>query len=134
MVNQSPLLPSREFYSSRKEWEEACWKKIEKSGKFLGLLVTSNERHNIIMRAAVMRLTKLGKGARQIARELQVSRQTISSIKKALKEKGYKSYRERGKTERRKKVYSEDSRKKKEKRVHKYPRKDHYGGTYRRYY
>lgn len=127
------LLPSREKYSSREDWEEACWGKIMKSRKLLGLLTTSNERRNIVTRAAVMELVSLGKGVRQIARDLQVTAQTVTSAKRAAKENGYKSYRERGKTERKKKVYSDYLRKGK-KKAHKYPRKDHYGGTYRRYY
>ena len=51
---------------------------------------------------------------REIAEELWLSPQTISSIKKAVSENSYRSYRERGKTERKKKAYSHDkiSRKK----------------------
>lgn len=70
------------------------------------LLATANERHNLIMRAAVIDCMSSGKKFRQIVEELQLSPQTVSSIKKAIRENRYRSYRERGKTERKKKVYS----------------------------
>lgn len=102
-------LPSLSHYSSRKEWEGACWRKLLKSRDSLELLVTSHERHNLIMRAAVIDGINSGEKYRQIAEELWLSPQTISSIKKAINGSNYKSYRERGKTERKKKVYSPDS-------------------------
>ena len=108
-------LPSRNRYSSYKEWEVVCWQEILKSGGNLESLVTDNERHNIVVRAAVMNLINSGKKFRQIGRELQISLQTVNSIKKAFLGNGYKSYRERGKTERKKKVFNQNSsRKKKE--------------------
>ena len=100
------LLPSLNHYSSRKEWEDACWQKILKSKNLLKLLTTPNERHNLVMRAAVMDAINSGKKYREIAEELWLSPQTVSTIKKAIKESNYRSYRERGKTERKKKVYS----------------------------
>ncbi|HUX35754.1 MAG TPA: hypothetical protein VMV71_01830 [Candidatus Paceibacterota bacterium] len=99
-------LPSLSNYSSRKEWEDACWRKLLKSKNSLVLLATSHERHNLIMRAAVIDGINSGKKYRQIAEELWLSPQTISSIKKAVNGSDYKSYRERGKTERKKKIYS----------------------------
>ena len=99
-------LPPLDRYSSRKEWEDACWHKILKSKNLLGLLVTFYERHNLVMRAAVMDRINSGKRYRQIAEELWLSPQTISSIKRALKENSYRSYRERSKKERKKKIYS----------------------------
>ena len=99
-------LPPVGRYSSRKEWERASWHKILKSRNLLGLLVTSYERHNLVMRAAVLDSINLGKGYRRIAEELWLSPQTISSIKKAISENNYRSYRERGKTERKKRVYT----------------------------
>lgn len=117
------------MFSSRKEWEAACWNKIMESEKLLNLLITSNERHNILMRAAVMELVNSGKGPQQISRELQISRQTINSIRKVAKEKGYKSYREWGKTERKKKIYSPDSFSKK-KVPYRHYRRTKYGKVY----
>ncbi len=108
-------LPLLKRYSSRQEWEDACWQKILKSKKFLELLTTSNERHNLVMRAAVIEGINMGKKYRQIADELWLSPQTISAIKKAVKENNYRSYRERGKTERKKKVYSDLSKPKRKK-------------------
>jgi len=55
------------------------------------------------MRAAITDLVNSEKGIRQIARDLQITTQTVASVKKAAKENAYKSYRERGKTERKKK-------------------------------
>ena len=99
-------LPLISRYPSRKEWENACWQKILKSNNLFELLITSYERRNLIMRAAVISGINSGKSYRQIAEELWLSPQTISSIKKALKENNYQSYRERSKKERKKKVYS----------------------------
>jgi len=100
------LLPPLNCYSFRKEWEDACWQKILKSKDILKLLTTPNERHNLVMRAAVIDAINSGKKYREIAEELWLSPQTISAIKKALKENNYRSYRERGKIERKRKVYS----------------------------
>lgn len=97
MAKKLPLLPPISQYSSRKEWQEACWQKIAKSGEVLELLTTANERRNLIMRAAVVSCINSGKKFKQIVEEFQLSPQTVSSIKKALKEKNYQSYRERGK-------------------------------------
>ena len=102
-----------------------------KSGKLLDSLVTPNERRNIVMRAAIVELISSGKGTRHISRELQISRQTISSVKKITKERSYKSYRERGKTERKKKVYSSHPSKKK---PHRYYRRTKYGKVYMHHY
>jgi len=99
-------LPSADNYPSRQDWERACWRKTVKSPALLELITTSNERKNFVLRAlAIDRITS-GKKYREIGEELWLSPQTISSIKKALREQNYRSYRERGKTERKKKVYS----------------------------
>src|SRR3989344_1834808 len=99
-------IPPLGRYSSRKEWEDACWQKIVKSRDLFAVLVTSSERHNLVMRAVAIDRVNSGKKYRQIAEELWLSPQTISSIKKVMNGSNYKSYRERGKTERRKKVYT----------------------------
>jgi len=123
----SSLLPPRNNYSSRKDWEEDCWNRITRSGKFLDTLVTANERRNIVMRAAVAEFLNSGKRPQQISRELLISRQTINSIRKAIKERNYKSYRERGKTEQKKKVWSRYPSKKKPYRRY---RRTKYGKVY----
>ena len=108
MVEKKPidLLPSMNNYRSRKEWEDACWKKIIKSEKLMDLFITSYERHKAIMRIAIMDRVFAGKSYNKIAQELYVSPQTISVIKKGIDEKSYRSYLERSKTERKKKKYS----------------------------
>lgn len=98
--------PPLSRYSSRTEWEDVCWHKLLKSGSSLELLFTSRERHNLVMRAAVINGMNLGKRYRQIAEELWLSPQTISSVKKAVSGSGYRSYRERSKIERKKISYS----------------------------
>ena len=100
------ILPSVSDYHSRKEWENACWQKILKSGDFLGLLVTPYERRNLVLRAAVIDRLRSGKSYRRIGEELWLSSQTISVIKKTISGDGYQSYRQRGKTERQKRKYS----------------------------
>ncbi len=88
-------LPSIRNYSSRKAWEEACWKKISNSSGLLDSLPTAHERHNLIMRAAVRERLAQGRSYKAISRELWLSPQTISAIKKALSENSYRTYRER---------------------------------------
>jgi len=110
MNKKEKSLPPISHYRSREEWEENCWEKIRKSGELLNLLATPYERHNLVMRAAVMDRIKSGKSYRQIGEELWLSSQTISGIKKAINRNKYRSYRERGKTERKKRVYSPDTK------------------------
>ena len=100
------ILPPIASYSSRKEWETACWPKILKSQELLELLLTPDERHGLVRRAAAVGGLIAGKSYRQIGNELWLSPQTISCITKALKENGYRSYKERSKTERKKRKYS----------------------------
>ncbi|KKU90835.1 MAG: hypothetical protein UY23_C0006G0044 [Candidatus Jorgensenbacteria bacterium GW2011_GWA1_48_11] len=119
-------MPPINHYLSRKDWLEASWKKIAKSEKPLALLVTPYERRNIVMRAAVRDCLDSGKGIRQIARELQLSLQTVNAVKKALSEKNYRSYRERGKSERQKRVFSSYNNQVKE-RFHGRPARTKYG-------
>lgn len=126
-------LPSKNRYPSRQEWEGACWKKILKSEKLLDLFVTPYERYNIVLRAATMELLNSGRGTRPITRELQISRQTVSSVKKTVKGMGYKSYRERGKTERKKKVYSHHLSQNKNRSYGGYYRRTKYGKVYMPY-
>ncbi len=93
-------------YHSRAEWETVCWQKMLASKGLLELLITSNERHNLVMRAAATGALLSGKSYKEIEKELWLSSQTISSIKKALTDNNYRSYLERGKKERKKRVYS----------------------------
>ncbi|MEK7138335.1 MAG: hypothetical protein AAB787_02385 [Patescibacteria group bacterium] len=115
MTKPSFKLPTLSQFSSRKEWEEACWKVITRSESLLNVVTTASERHNIILRALGIEYINSGKKYRQIAEELYLSPQTISSIKKALAGQIYRTYRERGKVERRRKVYSSSPTQKKHK-------------------
>ena len=96
------IIPSVDDYSSRQEWEEASWQKILKSKELLQLLITSHERHNLVMRAAALKGLMSGKTYRQVSKELFLSLQTISGVKKAMVENNYRSYLERSKKERKK--------------------------------
>jgi len=69
-------------------------------------LITSHERHNLVMRAAALKGLTSGKSQRQISKEFFLSLQTISAVKKAMAENNYRSYLERSKKEREKKKYS----------------------------
>lgn len=102
----SKPLPLISSFSSRKEWEDACWTQLMKSPKILHLITTVNERHNLVLRAAALDQLRAGARYTRIAKELWLSPQTISAIQKAAKERSYQSYRERGKSDRKKKSYS----------------------------
>lgn len=99
------IMPLLSKYPSRKEWEIACWRKIAKSKELLQLLVTSHERHDLVLRAVATEGLISGKSYREIGRETWLSSQTISGIKKALTGKEYRSYMERSKQERKAKKY-----------------------------
>ncbi|MFA5099054.1 MAG: Trp family transcriptional regulator [Candidatus Paceibacterota bacterium] len=125
------ILPPIGNYSSRKEWENICWRKILKSEELLNLLVTSDERHDLVMRVAAINGISAGKTYRKIGEELWLSPQTVSGIKKALSEKLYKSYKERSKTERKKKVYNSIPKRTPKKEWHEgTPRRTKYGTIY----
>ncbi|MFH1161789.1 MAG: hypothetical protein V1696_00730 [Candidatus Jorgensenbacteria bacterium] len=99
------ITPPVSDYPSRAAWEAACWKKLAASQGLLRLLITAYERHDLVMRAAALDRILSGKSYRQIGEELWLSPQTVSGIKKAFKEKNYRSYLERSKTERKKRIY-----------------------------
>jgi len=122
-IKKLPLLKN---YSSRKEWETACWRQISKSEQLLNLSTTSKERHDLVIRIATMSKLILGKSYRKISTELFISLQTVRSAKKAVEGQNYKSYSERSKTERKKKAYSPTTKQK--------PKFEHAGdiGFYRR--
>ncbi len=139
-MNENPrkiknvALPLIKNYSSRKEWEVACWQKILKSDDLLNLLTTSNERHDLIMRAAAINGLMSGKSYREISKEFFVSLQTISVVKKALAENIYKSYLTRSRTERKKKIYSPGPKRIPKREWHEgRPQKTKYGTIYMPY-
>jgi len=100
------MLPPIGNFSSRREWENAAWRKVVESRKLMQLLLTPYERHDLVMRAAVLEALASGKLHRQISREFFVSLQTINAVKKAMGENGYRSYLDRSKTERKKRDMS----------------------------
>jgi len=100
------VLPPIDNYSSRQEWETACWREILESKELLSLLITSHERRDLVNRAAAMDKIISGKSYQEIGKELWISPQTISVIKKAINEKAYRSYLERSHKERKKRKYS----------------------------
>ena len=104
-IMKNEFLPAIDQCSSRQEWEKICWQRILKSKSLFDSLITPYERHNLIIRAAAIDRMNSGRSYRQISEELWLSSQTISVIKKAQKESNYRSYRQRGKTERKKRKY-----------------------------
>jgi len=98
-------LPRIDDYASRSEWEAAAWPKIVASRELLQLLITLHERRDLVLRAAAAKALVSGKSYREIGDALWLSPQTISGIKKAIREQTYQSYLERSKTERKKKIY-----------------------------
>ena len=122
-------IPPMNQYPSRKEWEAAAWERVLTSTDALRLLVTAHERRAIVMRAAALDRISSGKSYRDIGRELWLSPQTVSGIKKAVKEKIYRSYLERSKHERKKKVYHPQGAARKEKSFG-IPRRTKYGTGY----
>lgn len=105
MTNKYGGMPPVSDFSCRAEWEKACWRKISTSQNLLNTFITAYERHNLVMRAAISDRLLAGKSYHQISNELWISPQTISGIKKTFKEKRYRSYLERSRTERKKKIY-----------------------------
>jgi len=131
---ESTIIPSINNYHSREEWEAACWQKILESKELLSLLITSHERRDLVMRAAAMDGLISGKSYRKIGKELWISPQTISAIKKAIDEKAYRSYLERSHKERKKKQYDPvPIFKKSITRQHGKPRRTKYGTIYMPY-
>src|SRR3989304_524996 len=100
ITKKPEIIPPVTAYSSRAAWEAACWRNLRESKELLEVLVTAHERRNLVLRAAALDRLISGKSYRQIGRELWLSPQTISGIKKAIRESGYRSYLERSKKER----------------------------------
>ncbi|MDO8470215.1 MAG: Trp family transcriptional regulator [bacterium] len=86
-------------HSSCAAWEDAAWRFVLAHPEIIELLCTARERKDLSARAEILNRLHARVPQRRIARELSVSRQTINAVKKAA-EAGYQSYRERGKTER----------------------------------
>ena len=112
--------------ASRAHWERAVWQAfivhlttLQRSAELasiLNILITTRERRVLVQRIAAVHRVLSGKSYREIGEELWLTPQTISAIKKSLHEKQYRSYNERGKTARKKRVYSRDSQPKRQHR------------------
>ncbi|TSC59706.1 MAG: hypothetical protein LiPW15_726 [Parcubacteria group bacterium LiPW_15] len=85
-------LPNPEDFSSRKEWEIVCWKMISARPDLLRLFVTDKERHDLVLRVAVLESVVSGNSYRDIGKKFWVSSQTVSRIKRVLDGKTYESY------------------------------------------
>jgi len=129
IIKKSTIMPPISDYPSREEWESACWRKMLESKELLRLLITSHESHDLVMRAVALQGLASGKSYREIGKELFISTQTVSGIKKALSQKTYRSYLERSKKERKKRKYSSDFSRSKPKRRG-WPRRTKYGTIY----
>lgn len=120
-------MPPIGAYTSRSGWENACWRKIVRSHELLGTLITSHERRNLVLRAAAKDSLSAGKSYREIGKEFWLSPQTVSSLRKALSEKTYRSYRERN--ERKKKTFNVRTKPRRSRRSG-IPRRTKYGVLY----
>lgn len=94
-------LPS--IKSSREEWEEKIWNELLKlpinaqsskeASSVFNLITTKTERKRISLRLTALVLLIDGLSYRAIGRKLWLSRQTVSSLIKGLKNLNFSSYR-----------------------------------------
>jgi len=92
--------PKIDSFDSRQEWENECWKIISCRPELLKNIITPKEKKNIILRAVAIQYIKAGKNYRDIGSELFLCPQTVYVLRKSLGEQGYRSYKDRSKTER----------------------------------
>ncbi len=91
-------------FSSRKEWENHLWEEFIKilskissenqTLKFLNILLTKREKENLIKKLVVIALIRKGKNYKEISELLWLSPNTVSAVKKGLKNSLYESYQE----------------------------------------
>ena len=107
MNTKLPKFPPIKSTSSKKEWQKSVWKLLiaNLDRSVLDALLTESEKKNISIRAVAMERIATGASYTDIGKELWLSPQTISAIKKGVLEKQYASYRIRSKTTRRKRQY-----------------------------
>jgi DNA-binding MarR family transcriptional regulator len=102
IFNALPLLTD---FPSRAHWEAAVWEILtdrlaklttgEEMRKVLRFLLSSEEHRRVLYRSLTASRFASGIGPREISRELWLTRQTVSTIKKSLLEKTYQSDRGR---------------------------------------
>ncbi|MEK7498950.1 MAG: Trp family transcriptional regulator [Patescibacteria group bacterium] len=136
MPSQKPFPPKPNFqiphvkkYKSHSLWSDAAWNALlsyltsfqnkDALKLFIEIITTPDERAMITRRAAIIERVLNKIHYRAICEELRITPQTLNSLKKALSEKQYRSYRERGKTERTKRTYSPLPEKTKRKSIQK---------------
>ncbi len=102
LFDNFPLLTD---FPSRKHWEAAVWQILlerlltlppEDASLILHTLLSSSERKNVVYRALAASRLRSGISLREIGRELWLTRQTVSAIKKSLRDGEYKSSAARG--------------------------------------
>lgn len=113
----SPVEP-RSSFASRAEWEAYVWELLMKRiqecrsaseiGRLLRAFISANDQRHIAARFVASERLRSSMSYRAIGFELGLSSQTISSIKKAFGVSPYRTYHERSKTERKKRVYRRD--------------------------
>ena len=106
-----PKFPPINSASSRKEWQKNIWKLLlaNLDTSVLNALLTESEKKNITMRAAAIERIMTGASYADIGKELWLSPQTISAIKKGVLEKQYTSHRIRSKATGKKKERGRDT-------------------------
>ena len=82
---------------------------ITDSKKIAELPMTLDERNKIVLRIAILERLQENKSYRDIEKELWISPQTISEIKRNAHGNNYRSYYERSKTERKRKLYHHET-------------------------
>ena len=103
-------LPKVEDFETRKQWEEAAWREfvawcVKSDPKLVRILLDSimspSERCRIVKRAIAVDRIHDGASYSAIGRELSLTPQTISAIKKGLASHTYKSNWERAESQKR---------------------------------
>ena len=106
-------LPKVKSFATRKEWEAAAWREFVRQcaaldahelQKVLQLVTSPHERRVMTLRAAVIPHLQSDAKYRDIGRELWVSPQMISAIKKGMLAQGYVSNWGKAKAQRRERV------------------------------
>jgi Trp operon repressor len=102
-LNNLPLVTE---FPSRKHWEAGVWeiiiirlaeiKSVPELKKALELLLGQKERERLLYRGLTISRLNKKLAYREIGRELWVSPQTISAVKKSLLENSYQSSYKRG--------------------------------------
>jgi|SRR3989344_3896816 len=94
------LLPDLEKGQARKEWEEKSWKVLVKRlatlserelDRVLKIIVSPQEQSRIVRRAGVLKMLGGRKSYSAVGEAFWISPQTISALRKSIRENAYKS-------------------------------------------